>query len=348
MPRMNLREIQGGGGGVLGACARGVLHVLSWGWAAGAEVRGALYALGLRRPVHLEVPVISVGNLAVGGTGKTPFVAWLARRLLAAGHRPGILARGYAGPLPERVLNDEGLVLAHLLGTAAPQVQDPDRLRGGRELLAQHPEVDVILLDDGFQHRRIARDLDIVLLDAMEPFGFEHLLPRGRLRERPSALQRAGAAVLTRTERVSTEAADATAARVAGLFSGRVARTRTEPVPAALGDELSGAAVFAVCGIGNPRAFLGTLADLGTRVVGQRILRDHEVMPAGTWQDITAEMREAGAECIVTTRKDAVKYDDLPPEVVVVDVETVVVSGEEALWGAVLAVTDTARGPGTG
>ncbi len=335
---MNLRDIQGGGGGALGAAARVGLRVLSWGWAAGAWAKEAGYTMGLRRSRRLEVPVISVGNLAVGGTGKTPFVAWLARRLLEQGHRPGILARGYGGPLPERTLNDEGLVLAHLLGSDVPQIQDPDRVRGGRALLEQHPKVDVILLDDGFQHRRVARDLDIVLLDAMEPFGLGHLLPRGRLRERPGGLRRAGAAVLTRTERVRDDVAEAALKKIASFVRGPLARARTETVPRSLRDELGGAAVFAVCGIGNPAAFLGTLADLGTRIVGRRILQDHEVLPQSTWLDISAQAREAGAECIVTTRKDAVKYDDLPSEVVVIDVETVLVEGEAALWEAVLGV----------
>jgi len=342
---MNLREIQGGGGGAVGVCARGALRVLSWGWAVGLRAKEGAYALGLRRPVRLDVPVISIGNLAVGGTGKTPFVAWLARRLLASGHHPGILARGYGGPLPERVLNDEGLELAFRLGKDVPQQQDPDRVRGGRALLARHPEVDVILLDDGFQHRRIARDLDIVLLDAMEPFGFDHLLPRGRLRERPAGLKRAHAAVLTRTERVGPAAADAAAARIRAHLRGPLARARTEPKPRSLADELGGARVHAVCGVGNPASFLGLLDDLGAEVVARRILRDHEVMPESTWVDIVAEARAADAECVVTTRKDAVKYDHLPPEVVVIDVRTVIVEGEAELLDLVARAVAGSRSP---
>ncbi len=341
---VNLREIQRGGGGITGAVARAGLRVVSWGWAAGAVAKSAAYGLGLRRTTRMAVPVISVGNLAVGGTGKTPFVVWLAMRLIAAGRTPGILARGYGGALSGGALNDEGLVLRHMLGATIPQEQDPDRVRGGRALLARHPEVDVILLDDGFQHRRIARDLDIVLLDATEPFGFGFLLPRGRLRERPRALRRADAAVLTRTERVSESAADIAAARIQGLVSGPLARARTDTVPASLADELGGARVFAVCGIGNPDAFLGSLADLGADVVGRRILWDHEVLPASTWQDIAVEARAADAECVVTTRKDAVKYDVLPAETVVVDIETVLVTGEADLWAAIERVVGAPQG----
>ena len=282
--------------------------------------------------------MLSVGNLAAGGTGKTPFVAWLAGRLQELGHRPGILARGYGEPLPGAAgLNDEGAVLRHLLGADVPQVQDGDRVRGGRALRRAHPEVDVVLLDDGFQHRRIHRALDLVLLDATRPFGYGHLLPRGLLRERPAALARAHAVVITRTERVDAEALAAIEARVRRhLPAGApIALARGEPAPPELAEELSGAAVFAVCGIGNPGAFLGTLADLGARVVGSRILGDHEGLPASGWRDVLAEARARGAECVVTTRKDAVKAAELPGEVVVVDQALVVHRGAKELMAVV-------------
>lgn len=331
-------RIQAGEPGVGRALARAGLTVLSWGWAAAQGLKGLAYGTGLRRSTALDVPVLSVGNLAVGGTGKTPFVAWLALQLRAAGRTPGILARGYGDAVIDG-LNDEGAVLRHLLGPDVPQVQDPDRVRGGRALRAAHPDVDVVLLDDGFQHRRIHRDVDLVLLDATNPLGHGHLLPRGRLRESPAALRRAHAVVITRTERVAASALPAIEARIRPhLGEGvPVAYARGEPTPASLADELSGAPVLAVCGIGNPAAFLGTLEDLGARVVGRRILGDHEGLPPGAWRDLLAEARAAGAECVVTTRKDAVKVPDLPAEVVVVDQALVVHGGEAEL----LAVVNT-------
>ncbi|MDA1196017.1 MAG: tetraacyldisaccharide 4'-kinase [Planctomycetota bacterium] len=336
-PATRRTAIQAGAPGVGRALARGGLQVASWGWAAAQQLKRGAYSLGVRRAARLSVPVLSVGNLTAGGTGKTPFVAWLAQHLVDAGHRPGILARGFGARAADGTSNDEGAVLRRLLGASVPQVQDPDRVRGGRRLCAQHPEVNVILLDDGYQHRRLHRDLDIVLLDATEPFGYDHLLPRGLLRERPSALGRAGAVVVTRTERVSAGSVQSTCERIRAHFAGPIAEARTEPTPAGLADELAGAAVYVLCGLGNPGAFLGTVRDLGARVVGSRLLADHEALPMDAWPDLLAEARAAGAECVVTTRKDAVKYATLPSEVTVIDMELVVSTGEAALLDAVWA-----------
>lgn len=336
---MTLQDIQGGRRGVGASLARAGLEVLSWGWAAGLGLGAAARRLGLARPRALPVPVVSVGNLAVGGTGKTPFVAWLAGRLGAAGHHPGILARGYGPRAPGALgLDDEGAVLRHVLGPNVPQVQDPDRLRAGRVLLDAHPEVDVLLLDDGFQHRHLKRDLDVVLLDATRPFGYGHLLPRGLLRERPAALRRAGAVVLARSERLDAERLETLRGRVHDLTPAPVAVARTEVVGPAAG--LDGVPVLACCGIGNPQAFVGTLEDLGARVVARRFLPDHGTLPADGWPGILARARAAGAERVAITRKDAVKHENLPAEVVVVDVRTVVGEGAEDLWAAVRRVVE--------
>lgn len=317
---LDLTAIQAGAPGLRASLARGGLAVLSGGWAISQWLKRGAYACGLRRATRLDVPVLSVGNLAVGGTGKTPFVAWLVQRLAADGHVPGILARGYGAPAGGgSTLNDEGRVLQHLLGADVPQAQGGDRIRAGQALRAAHPEVDVVVLDDGFQHRRIHRDLDIVLLDATRPFGFGHLLPRGLLREGPSALQRADAVVLTRTERVDAATLERIQSEIRRVYAGPLALARTEPAPPGLTEELSGASVFVLCGLGNPEAFLGTVADLGATVVGRRILGDHEVLPAAAWPDLLAEARAAGAECVLLTRKDAVKYERLDPAVTVVD-----------------------------
>ncbi len=173
--------------------------------------------MGLKARHALPVPVISVGNLTAGGTGKTPFTVWLARALLAAGRRPGVLSRGYGARAEGSLLSDEGAVRAALLGPGVPQVEAPDRVRGGASLLAAHHEIDVLLLDDGFQHVRLRRDLDVVLLDATDPFGGGHLLPLGMLREKPSALARAGAVVINRAERVTAKTLEGLRARVRAL-----------------------------------------------------------------------------------------------------------------------------------
>jgi tetraacyldisaccharide 4'-kinase len=334
----SLREVQAGEPGVWPALGRGGLRVLSWGWALATRARRALFAAGLRKTRRLSVPVLCVGNIAAGGTGKTPFVIWLVRRLRDAGRTPGVLARGYGARAAGRDgLNDEGAVLAEALGADLPQGQGGDRFRVGSRLLADNPQVDVLVLDDGFQHLALGRDLDIVLLDATRPFGFGHLLPRGLLRERPQALRRAGAVVITRAERVDAAALAALEERVRALTAAPIAVARTRPARDGAEEGLRGARVLACSGIGNPEAFEGTLADLGAEVVARRVLPDHGVLPAGGWPDLLAEASAAGAECIAITRKDAVKYERLPSGVTVVDVEMEIERGAEDLLVAIRA-----------
>lgn len=344
----NLRDIQAGRGGALGAAARLGLAAGSALYGAGAALRRGAFSVGLKARHALPVPVISVGNLTAGGTGKTPFTVWLARALLAAGRRPGVLSRGYGARAEGSLLSDEGAVRAALLGPGVPQVEAPDRVRGGASLLAAHHEIDVLLLDDGFQHVRLRRDLDVVLLDATDPFGGGHLLPRGMLRERPSALARAGAVVINRAERVTAKTLEGLRARVRALAPDAVlavARLGPRALLAPDGRErplsdLRDAKVHAWAGIGNPEAFAGTLRDLGAKVVGTTFVRDHH-RPSDAELSAVAEVASSeGAERIVCTRKDWVKLSGrpgLPPGLVAVDVELEVDEGEAALLACVQA-----------
>ncbi len=331
---MTLDDIQAGRGGAVASLARAGLWVCSGAWAVTQALKSFAYRVGLRRARRVERPVVSVGNLAVGGTGKTPFVIWLARRLTEDGRAVGILARGY-GDVVADGLNDEGLEIRRALGAEVAQVQDPDRVVGAATLLAKAPETDVLLLDDGFQHRRIGRSLDIVLIDATCPFGYGHLLPRGRLRERPAALARAGAVVITRSDAVDEAALRRIEAEIRKHCQAPVARAALEIVGDA--SELAGRAVFSCSGIGNPAAFRKTLEGLGARVVGERAFADHRVPPPADWPDLVRAAQTAGAERVVITRKDAVKLDPLPQGVAVLDVEMRIVAGEDALWDAVRA-----------
>ena len=339
---MDLAEIQAGGGGVLGALSRAGLSVLAVAYGAAVRARAVVYGLGLFGERRLPVRVVSVGNLVAGGTGKTPFVAWLASRLREAGKRPGILSRGYGSRPVGSPLSDEGTLLRDLLGPGVPQVEDPDRVRGGLRLLAEHPDTDVLVLDDGFQHRRLGRDLDLVLLDATDPFGLGRLLPRGRLREPRSALARAHAVVLTRSERVSPADLDALRAAVRALAPRAlvaVARTVPRALVSVTGEErpldvLRGATVLAYAGVGNPKAFLGTLLDLGARVVASRLVPDHHAPTSAEAARLADDARAAGASVVATTRKDLVKLRSLPglaashsSMFLAVDVETHVVEG---------------------
>lgn len=281
-----------------------------------------LYLVGLRLdrrrqlrrpPARLAVPVLSIGNLTVGGTGKTPVTETLARAWLRRGGNAGILSRGYGGG---GGANDEARLLARRL-PGVPHVQERERRIGGERLLAEHPEVDLVLLDDGFQHRRLARDVDLVLLDATAPFGGGHCLPAGRLREPWSALGRAHAVLLTRCDQVS-----------AGLLA-RIERFVGETFPGlpclrshqvAEDFRLSGGRtgtpdvtrVGAFSAIGNPEAFHSTLRGLGFELVFTRTFRDHARYRPEDLARLREEARRTGAEALLTTEKDGVKLETLP------------------------------------
>ncbi|MEM6315058.1 MAG: tetraacyldisaccharide 4'-kinase [Planctomycetota bacterium] len=255
--------------------------------------RNALFDLGLRKQHRLPRPVISVGNLTTGGTGKTPVVAWLAGQLRAAGHVPGVLTRGYAARAGE--VDDEVLELRRLLNDDELVEPNPNRIAGATTLLDRRPDVSVLLLDDGFQHRRVARDFDLVLLDATNPFGFGHVLPRGLLREPVNGLRRASAVLVTKCDRA--DPADALARVPADLphFTARQRLTVDAPTPFA-----------AFCGLGNPDAFFNALP---TQPKLTRTYPDHHRYTAADADDL----RGLGLP-LVCTRKDAVKLTtfDLP------------------------------------
>lgn len=316
-------------------------------------VRAGLYDRGWLPTTRLDGPVVSVGNLTAGGTGKTPFVAFLVRELTARGWRPGVLSRGYRATTEEGVRgNDEARMLARVLGDV-PHVQDRDRVAGGRRLLAG--DVDVVVLDDGFQHRRLRRDLDFVLVDATRPWGLPSpdrgdavraLLPRGLLREQPEQLQRAHALVLTRADLVAADRLAALEAELMALAPGLpilVAEHRpTElqgPDGAAHPSALRGRTVDLVSGLGNPQAFEATVRALGAEIGLHRAFPDHHGYRPGD----LAGLGEGG-RWLVTTAKDGVKLRGAPREPHVLHVELTLRSGRAVLDALLSAVpTGSAR-----
>ena len=278
-------------------------------------VRNRVYGLGLRRARRLGRPTVSVGNLTAGGTGKTPMVIEVCRRLEAMGHRPAVLLRGYepAG-LETKQGSDEAAVLRGALG-AVPVHPDWSRVRGAKAVLDKHPETSVFVLDDGFQHRRAYRDLDLVLIDATRPFGFGRLLPRGLLREPVGALRRADAVVVTRADRVPAgelAAVDRRVERVTGReplahaahhWAELKAGHRVQPV-----SRLKGLAVLGVSGIGNPADFEAKLRAEAGRVVGMLAFDDHHAYSRSEVSGVLHHAEERGAEAVVTTEKDWVKW----------------------------------------
>jgi tetraacyldisaccharide 4'-kinase len=287
------------------------LRWLAAGYGLGVRLRNRWYDRGGKRVVRAAVPVVSVGNLTLGGTGKTPCVEYVARFLRGRGHRVAILSRGY-GSAHGR--NDEALVLEENLPDV-PHLQGPDRAALAA-VAALELESEVLVLDDGFQHRRLARDLDVVLLDATGPWGYGHLFPRGLLREPRSSLRRAGFVLLTRCDLVGEAERRALHETVARIAPGvPVAETRhravdlvnarRESAPLGL---LEQRPVAAFCGVGNPDAFRRTLAGLGAAVVAFRTFPDHHAYTRTDVEALGDWARRQAADCaVVTTQKDLVK-----------------------------------------
>jgi tetraacyldisaccharide 4'-kinase len=275
------------------------------------RLRNLAYDLGLTKAQRVDVPVLCVGNLTLGGTGKTPMVAWLARWLRKRGVRVTLVSRGYGAEAGSR--NDEALELEQLLPDV-PHLQNRDRVAAAR-LAIEEFECQMILLDDGFQHRRLARDLDIVLLDACEPFGFGHVFPRGTLREPLAGLRRAQVVALSRADMLPPEQREQIRNKVR-RYAPQAAWLEVTHKPQALrpwnGTEveigsLAGQRVAAFCGIGNPAGFRHTLESVGYQVVGFREFADHHAYRRQDVEDLTRWAGELAAAAVVCTHKDLVK-----------------------------------------
>lgn len=300
-----------------------------------SRARGALYDLGLLPSSRVDATVISVGNLTAGGTGKTPMVAWLVRELERRGRRAGVLSRGYGAKVGDA--NDEAALLAELAPGVA-HVCDPDRVRGGQKLV--DGGVDVIVLDDGFQHRRLARDLDLVLIDATRPWGLEAkdgapvraFLPRGLLREPPSALSRADALVLTRVDQADAAALAETKRELERWAPGKALSESVHRPCAWIApdgsrqslDALRGEHVTLVSGIAHPTAFERSVRSLGAIVDAHRRLPDHHA-----WS--SSDLEGLASARVITTAKDAVKLRPLGAKVWVLAIELEFVAGRQVL-----------------
>lgn len=305
-----LALVRGESRGPLAGLARMGLAGAAAFYGAAVAVRNARYDRGGRLVHHAGVPVVSVGNLTLGGTGKTPMVEWVARWYRAQGVRVTILSRGYGGA---EGLNDEGRVLDENLPDV-PHLQGADRVALAR-VAVEELESELLVLDDGFQHRRLARALDLVLLDALDPFGLGRLFPRGLLREPVRSLRRAGVVVLSRADLVAAEdraAIRREAERRAGPLRWVEARHAPRSLinadgPPAPVSDLAGKAMAAFCGIGNPEAFRRTVEALGARVADFRAFADHHAYTAADVSALAAWARGLGADLALTTQKDLVK-----------------------------------------
>jgi tetraacyldisaccharide 4'-kinase len=252
---------------------------------------------------RLRGKVISVGNLTVGGTGKTPMVLWLAEKFLAAGKHVAILSRGYRG---SRGTSDEIELMKHRLQARVTFGVSKDRFAEGQRIERQRP-IDVFLLDDGFQHLPLARDVDIVMIDGSYHLKDQWLLPSGTLREPISACRRADILVVSRKiERPDVEAGDAHRYSIFYAETRLLGFRRYGENSGLLNlTEISNGPFFAFCGIGNPQAFFDDLSHWHVPVAGQSIFRDHHRYTAADLRRLENAAQSAGAIAFLTTEKDA-------------------------------------------
>jgi tetraacyldisaccharide 4'-kinase len=298
---------------------RGLLRAAEVPYTLAVQWRNRQYDRG-RKPVErVDVPVISVGNLTLGGTGKTPLVEWLARWFRQRGVRVTIISRGYGAEAGSQ--NDEALELEQKLPDV-PHVQNPDRVSAAKMAIEEF-DCQLILLDDAFQHRRIHRDLDIVVADALEPFGFGHVFPRGALREPITGLRRADVVVLSRADLVELPERQRIRSIVAAHAPSAIwieASHRPERLLSASGREeplsaLAGQPVAAFCGIGNPAGFRHTLSGMGCQFVEMREFPDHFAYQRSDVESLTQWAGGLPIQAVACTHKDLVKLgvDQLGP-----------------------------------
>lgn len=294
---------------------------------------------------RVAVPVVSVGNITLGGTGKTPMVEWIARFYRNRGVRVVIVSRGYGAE--QGVLNDEGRQLEQRLPDV-PHLQGADRVALA-QVAIEELAAELVLLDDGFQHRRLARDLDVVMLDAEAPFGYGHVFPGGLLREPIEGLRRAQVVVLSRADMIQPAERQRLRHQVARLAPGALC-AETIHAPRALveslgGEEpiagLVGRPVAAFCGIGNPDAFRHTLETLGCQVAAFQAFGDHYAYARADVDRLNAWAAALDIQAVLCTHKDLVKLgiDELggrPLRAVLVELEFL--SGQAELEARLEAV----------
>jgi tetraacyldisaccharide 4'-kinase len=310
-----------------------VLSALSLLYWAGISLRRALYKLRVLKIRELPCTVISIGNITLGGTGKTPMVIDVAGFFAKAQRRPAVISRGYGRKdESETVVVSDGrsvLTNAHIGGdepvligsrlTGVPVIVSGQRKRAALVAVDKF-DSGTVILDDGFQHIQLKRDLDIVLVDAANPFGNGKLFPAGVLREPVSALKRAHAVVITRAD--ASSSLEALKKRITEVTSALIFTSAQRPVDLinCLDAErkplsvLRGARVFAFSGIARPASFLSLIRELGAVVTADSAYVDHHAYTRSDLADIYKKSADHRVNIIVTTEKDAVRLRELRPE----------------------------------
>ena len=331
----------------------GLLLPLSLLYRAGVAARSFLYEIGLLKQRRLSAKVISVGNVTVGGTGKTPLVIYLAENLSRQNKKVAILTRGYKRKKKEMIeltqatresvnweeVGDEPYLMARRFSQVPILVTKNRVLSGG--YASEKLGSNILILDDGFQHLKLHRDLDVVVIDSSNPFGNEKLLPAGILREPMNSLERADLFVLTKTDQ--TEDKDGLIEKlrtynpkalvVESVYSVRSVEDACDR-SSVNAEELTNRRALAFSGIGNPVSFTDTLEKLGIQVLGHRVFGDHYAYRKKDILDLAEEARDLGVDFIVTTEKDSVRIPlinrlEIPLYVLKIDLK--IISGEDIL-----------------
>lgn len=324
MKQENHRKlISGQREGFAAGILRFFLGVAAVGYSLAVLLRNFLYAKSWLKIHRADAAVFSIGNITTGGTGKTPLVIWVCQFLQQKGIHCAILTRGYKAHSRKRATSDEERETRTdepaILAESCPQakvVVNPNRVAGAAEAVNQFG-ADVLIMDDGFQHRRLARDLDIVAIDATMPFGYGRLLPAGLLREPITALRRADVVVITRCDQVDQDALTELERKLRRLNPQAViTRSIHAPLVARTADgeeislkELRSRKIFAFCGIGNPQAFFDTVKGVGCDPAGSKVYDDHHHYTPGDVADLCGEAERSKADLILTTEKDWTKID---------------------------------------
>ena len=304
--------------GFIAAIVKSTLSAFTLPYLAVLSTRNALYRSDIIKSTRLPVKVISVGNITTGGTGKTPLVEFTVKYLGEIGRKVAVLSRGYGGDSPSQeggdMVNDECLTLIENLQDVHV-LAGRDRVKNGEKAI-NDLRVDCVVLDDGFQHLRLKRDLDVVVIDALNPFGGENLIPRGSLREPLQNLERADLFIISHCDQGNQQSIRSIYTKLDQInHSAPVCESIHSPVHfdnIADGsilelEWLKGKRVYALSAIGNPESFACTLKGLGADLTKHKVFQDHHVYTKEEIDNVVSEAQSLSADAIVVTQKDIVK-----------------------------------------
>jgi tetraacyldisaccharide 4'-kinase len=347
----NIKNIMEGKGG--NPVLSFVLLILSWFYGLGHRLRLNLYKIGILKTKALPVPVISIGNITVGGTGKTPAVIMIAELLKETGKKVAVLSRGYKGKAAGEInvvsdgnkilmkpieSGDEPYMIASRL-KGVPVITGADRYKTGMYAVEKFG-AEVILLDDGYQHVQLKRILNILLLDSNSPFGNGYILPRGTLREPASYIDRTDVIIFTKSELRTPNPELQTLKDIPicksryiseGFFDMNNSRTINL-------NEVKGKRVFAFCGIASPDSFKNSLKEAGIDIKGFISFEDHYQFTKEDIEGLINKAGDSGAEVLITTEKDAVRlleFEPIPFPVWIFKIKMEIFDGKEMFFSKI-------------